>query len=407
MIRYKVQFFFAELILTNHIMYRKLLFIAFIALIFPSFGQDSLVVPTNSSQVIIDNYDRKLTIGGYAQIDYNQPIGRLSKSNGELDVHRLVLLFGYKFNPKLTFVSEIEYEHVSEVYVEQAFINYKINEFINFQSGLLLIPMGYINSYHEPTSFNGVERPNLDGKIIPTTWREIGAGFSGSFKEIGLKYQIYTVNGFKSFDGKANLNGVNALRSGRQKGVESFISFPNFAARADYYGLLGLNLGISAYTGKTESTLYDGKTNIEIADSSVVGMNMIGFDFRFSRKGFILNGQYVLGSFSNTIRYNSFGNTDLASEINGYYIECGYNILRPFDAKTELIVFTRYENYNTHAKVDATITKNDAYNRTEITSGLGWKLDKGVVLKSDIQFFTNKSTTNWDKQLNFGIGLMF
>ncbi|MCG8306360.1 MAG: hypothetical protein MI975_03150, partial [Cytophagales bacterium] len=42
--------------------------------------------------------DRKLTIGGYAQIDYNQPINSGTYNNGNLDIHRLVMLFGYKFN---------------------------------------------------------------------------------------------------------------------------------------------------------------------------------------------------------------------------------------------------------------------------------------------------------------------
>jgi len=65
--------------------------------------------------------DRKLTIGGYAQIDYNQPINSETYNNGVLDVHRLVMLFGYKFNSRTQFITEIEYEHVAEVYIEQAF----------------------------------------------------------------------------------------------------------------------------------------------------------------------------------------------------------------------------------------------------------------------------------------------
>ena len=38
----------------------------------------------------------------------------------------------------------------------------------------MLIPMGITNEYHEPTLFNGVERPSIASVIIPTTWREIG-----------------------------------------------------------------------------------------------------------------------------------------------------------------------------------------------------------------------------------------
>ena len=65
----------------------------------------------------------KLTIGGYAQVDYNQPINSGTKNNGKLDVHRLVLMFGYKFNERLQFITELEVEHVKEVFVEHAFLN--------------------------------------------------------------------------------------------------------------------------------------------------------------------------------------------------------------------------------------------------------------------------------------------
>ena len=51
------------------------------------------------------NNASKLTIGGYVQIDYNEPDG---PAPGKLDVHRLVMLFGYNFNEKVSFLTEIE-----------------------------------------------------------------------------------------------------------------------------------------------------------------------------------------------------------------------------------------------------------------------------------------------------------
>ena len=70
-----------------------------------------------------------LHIGGYGQIDFNlnERDGTIH-NNGKLDVHRLVTFFGFNFNEKASFVSEIEFEHVSEVYVEQAFLDYKIKK---------------------------------------------------------------------------------------------------------------------------------------------------------------------------------------------------------------------------------------------------------------------------------------
>ncbi|MBE9517676.1 MAG: hypothetical protein IMY68_03870, partial [Bacteroidetes bacterium] len=195
----------------------------------------------------------KLTIGGYGQIDYNQLLDNGSYNNGGLDVHRLVLMFGYKFNAKTQFITEIEVEHVKEVFVEQAFLQYEILPWLKLRGGLMLIPMGIINEYHEPSTFNGVERPNLDKYVVPTTWREIGAGFTGTFPSAALSYQLYLVNGFNGYNDEPNLSGSNGFRKGRQKGAESIINSPNLSFKVNYFGLPGLQLGLSGYTGKTQS----------------------------------------------------------------------------------------------------------------------------------------------------------
>ena len=83
---------------------------------------DSIVRYENTADKLLKN-NKGFTIGGYGQLDYNQPISSTTMNNGTLDVHRLVMLFGYNFNERLKFVSEIEYEHVKEVFVEQAFCN--------------------------------------------------------------------------------------------------------------------------------------------------------------------------------------------------------------------------------------------------------------------------------------------
>ena len=167
-----------------------------------------------------------------------------------MDVHRLVMLFGYKFDDKTQFVTEIEYEHVKEVYIEQAFLQHSLNDYVNLRGGLMLVPMGIVNEYHEPTTFNGVERPSVDKSIVPTTWREIGLGLTGKCNEASLRYQVYVFNGFSSAGG--DLGGKHGLRGGRQKGAKSTIDSPNLSAKVDYYGIKGLRLGLSGYLGHSQ-----------------------------------------------------------------------------------------------------------------------------------------------------------
>jgi len=354
----------------------------------------------------------KTMIGGYAGIHYNQPVGGDIRENGNLDVHRMVMLFGYKFDKKVAFYTEIEYEHVSEVYIEQAFFDYKINNYVTLKGGLLLVPMGIINEYHEPTTFYGVERPILDKVVVPTTWREIGLGVSGNIQEVSLRYQAYLMNGFLGYDGEARLRGSDGFRKGRQKGAESVMSSPNLATKVNYYGIRGLNIGAALYAGKTQSTLYNGMDRNDDfaraqADSSVVNLTMLGLDARYDLKAFHIRGQLNFANVGNTASYNTFAGSDVGSRLFGYYVETGYNVLNHTEASTKLIPFVRFEKMNTHASVAEDLTKNDAYNRMVITTGMDWKLNDGVALKADYQFLKNTASNDWDNILNLGVGIWF
>ncbi|MCF6331959.1 MAG: hypothetical protein L3J11_01635 [Draconibacterium sp.] len=353
----------------------------------------------------------KVQIGGYAQIDFNQPVKKDQMSNGTLDVHRMVLLFAYRFNERTNFVTEIELEHVKEVFVEQAFLNYEIKPWLNFRGGLMLVPMGIINEYHEPPTFNGVERPNLDNKIVPTTWREIGAGFTGRIDNVSLKYQLYVMNGFNGYNAGGAFRGTDGFRKGRQKGAESFLSSPNLATKIDYYGILGLKLGFSTYNGKSQSSMYNGidkndAAAIAVADSSVVGISMVGFDARYRKGGFEARGQVNIVNIKNTDQYNDFTGKDLGSQMFGWYAEAGYNLLHTAKTEQKFVPFVRYEMYNTHAKTDGGLSINGMYDRTDVTVGTGWWLATGAVLKADYQVFSDVSD-NSTGQFNLGIGIWF
>ncbi len=402
-------------------MKRSVLFIAATLSIYSAYAQvantDSLTnEPLNSSaNIIAGNSSKRITLGAYAQLDYNQPFGDTVRHNGKLDVHRLILFLGYKFSDRAHFVAEIEIEHVKEVYAEQAFLNYRLDNkgLLNFRTGLLLIPMGIINEYHEPTTYNGVERPNLEAMIVPTTWRELGAGFAGKFDNASLRYQLYLVNGPTSYDGGGKFRGVDGIRKGRQKGAESIISSPNIASKLDYYGIKGMKLGLSGYFGNSQSSLFDGVDESDLnamwaARASEVGIAMGGFDVRYNIKALQVRGQLIYCSLSGTNAYNSLTSSDLGSSMMGYYGELGYDIMSLIkkDSEHNLILFGRYENYNTHFTIDDATLKNDAYNRTDITAGFGYKVAPGAVFKIDYQLLSNAAGGKLN-QFNFGVGIWF
>jgi hypothetical protein len=362
--------------------------------------------------------DGNLKIGGYGGIHYNQPVDAEIRQNGKMDVHRFIMLLGYSFSNNTQFITEIEFEHVVEVYIEQAFLQHKINNFINFRAGLMLTPMGITNEYHEPNLFRGVERPLIDNYIAPTTWREIGAGFMGYILPVSLKYQAYLMNGFLGYNGSPKLSG-SGLRGGRQKGAESIFSAPNFAGKVEYFGIRGLNLGASVYAGDTQSTLYNSvnkndQAALAAADSSVVGLAMLGLDARYSVKGLQLKGQYYYANISNTEQYNRFTAkadstpNDLGSSLTGFYIEAAYNVFRSLkNVYSELTPFVRYEKWNTQNTVEQGFTLNPAYDKQAVITGLEWEMARGALLKADMQFVKSAAQNEYVKTFNAGVGIMF
>lgn len=362
--------------------------------------------------------DGKLNIGGYGEVHYNQPLSKNQKELGTLDVHRMVMFLGYNFSKKTQFISEIEFEYAKELWVEQAFLQHRINKYINLRAGLLIVPMGIINEYHEPTTFNGVERPVIDNRISLSTWREVGLGFSGNLIPVSMKYQLYAVGGLNGYDSKAVFNGSAGLREGRQKGSKAYMSSPALTGKIEYYGIRNLNIGLSGYAGRSQSRLFaklpDDDANMKTkADSSTINIAMVGADARFRLKGLELRGQFYYNLLSNTLQYNRFSrtvsaNNDLGKAMMGFYAEAGYNVFRLLSSTDkEMVPFVRYEFYNTHQSVDAATTQNLSYKNNLITTGLTYRISPNAVIKTDIQFSKSAAADKFSRVFNAGIGVMF
>ena len=149
------------------------------------------------------------------------------------------------------------------------------------------------------------------------------------------------------------------------------------------------------------------------ADSSVVGIAMIGLDSRYTMGGLQLRGQLYYAGLSNTAQYNEFTATeagdynDLGSALSGYYIEAGYNVLRSVETEKQLVPFVRYEQLNTHADTEEMITINPGYKKTVITTGLTLSLTSGAVVKTDLQLIQSGDAGGFSPTFNAGIGVMF
>ena len=169
---------------------------------------------------------RSVSIAGYGEMLYERfaaenEAGALSGRGAQLDFLRAILYAGYRFNDRFLFNSEIEVEHADEISVEFAYVDFQAHAHLGVRGGMLLIPMGLVNEFHEPTVFLGAERPVTENRIIPSTWRENGGGVYGSFDRVA--FRAYVVNGF---NGSGFSSGVSAA-AGRRAGRPGRATWPS------------------------------------------------------------------------------------------------------------------------------------------------------------------------------------
>ncbi len=344
----------------------------------------------------------KVPINGYMEMHLNHD----GINPTTLDFHRFVLLFGYNFSDRIQFVSELELEHgfvegaelSGELELEQAFLNFRLHPKANFRAGMMLTPVGIINLYHEPTSFNGVERPFLDTVILPSTWSSNGAGLVGDLGK-GFHYQAFVMS---------PLNGSffstdEGLRGGRQKGFFENVRNAAAVGRLEYRGLPGLNLGASYWAGETGFDFRDVSGKLQILE----------FDGRFSRGRFDARGQFVLTDLDEAARINRVlqlttgVNPNLAEQMRGYYLEGAFHLL-PSGSAHDLVAFYRYEDFNTQHKMPAGFLPIPQFDRSAQVIGLGYFPHPDVALKFDYTFLDSASIIiDTPNQWNFGVGWWF
>lgn len=358
------------------------------------------------------DFDKQSSLGNlfirmYGEVHYYQPVTEGRFDQGQFDAKRIVALFGYQFDRKTQFVTEWELEHADEIFLEQAFIKHKVASNLSVKAGMILIPMGLVNENHEPNNFYSVDRPIIDKVLVPTTWRDIGAGITGLLPSSNLKYQAFLVNGLLGYAGEsAKFNATNSFRSGRQKGSKTIFSgSPGLSTQLEYFGFSNGRIGLSWYSGKSNSDAFNGiDRNNELlvasADSTTVNTNMFGVHAVFDVNKMTLRSQLIYAINGNVDAYNEFGQTDLGKSSIGLYVEAG----RPFTNNEKWVGFMRYSYLDSVLNIGKIAGVNQGVNHI-LTAGINYNAAQGAVFKIDAQW-TNLHH-NSQLQINSGIGVWF
>lgn len=354
-----------------------------------------------------------LSVGGYGEFLYQnydsklQDGTRAPRETG-LDALRLVLYTGYKFNERIVFNSEVEFEHggysdeskAGEAKVEFAYLDFLIHKAVNVRAGMMLLPVGFINEMHEPPAFLGSQRPLVERRIIPSTWHENGVGIHGELAG-NLSYRLFLVNGMNANpDAETGHEGFTAegIKGGRQFGKEAQANSLAWTGRLDWTPQPGTTLGFSFYRGNSNpvdgaealvTTLWDIH-----AEYRAQGLQLRGL---FSRVANSEAGVAALPGGSEALQ--------TGTRQFGGYLEAGYDLLRG-SGKQALIPFVRYERLNSQQRVVKDVLPDPANDVTVRTYGVSYKPIPNVSVKADWNQIENRARTG-RSQLNLGLGFYF
>jgi hypothetical protein len=169
----------------------------------------------------------RVKVGGYGSTRYEA--SDLKEQKNEFVLRRFVLTVDANIATRLRSYFELEFERFhkleiektvhpangglngeqaiettndSEISLEQAWLQYDIQDWLKLRTGAILVPLGRFNINHDDNRWDLPRRTLVDRgvPVIPSTvaWDELGAGFLGDIPitdEALLDYQLYVMNG--------------------------------------------------------------------------------------------------------------------------------------------------------------------------------------------------------------------
>jgi hypothetical protein len=328
----------------------------------------------------------RVHIGGYGEMHYNSLTAN-DEDKRQLDLHRMVLFFGYDFSDNVRFVSEFEVEHTlvsggsehGAVEIEQAYVELDVFHDAQFRTGVMLMPIGIVNETHEPPTFYGTERPIIETTIIPSTWYSAGISLSKTFDN-GLSYDVLLTEGLKTEDPTTSDDADPFyLKGGKQKASYSDAFDLAVTGRLRYRGITGLEL---ATYGQYQPDL-DQSAEESYADSAT-----------------LLGGHaiYQFGTLTATALFARWDVAGDAAKAAGKDVQQGGYVELSHRQNEKWGVFARHSawseqeddsatqtdfgvNYYPHPdvvfKADYQLQNDDAESRGDINSGDGFNLGMG------------------------------
>lgn len=231
-----------------------------------------------------------IKLGGYFDLEFRD----MQDGDPTFRFHRLVPLIEARISNRIRFQTEIEIEDGSDVGVEFAHLDYRLMQSLQFRGGIVLLPLGRLNLLHDSPIQQLTDRPLLSTKVIPTTLRDAGFGFTGELPELFgegsdlLSYEAYVISGYRGekrdgsgylIDRKDGLRNARTNKSGSKVG--GYKAYENSNGDFALQGRLalrgaGYEVGLSGYYGAWDNNgdldLVQGVLDLEWSPAAITSL---------------------------------------------------------------------------------------------------------------------------------------
>lgn len=355
------------------------------------------------------------SLSGYGAMNYYQFAWQTDTAKrNAIDNERFILALKYRWNDRIRLNTEIEMEHGGtgssvefdrfeefgefefdiskggEVLLEQMNLEFRLSKNLNLQIGRIKVPFALMFSRDEPTDYLTAVNSEMETQILPENWTDNGILLLGKLgKKQQWQYHIALVN---SLDGSA-FNSANWIKRGNQRRFE-MVNAENFAlaTRIDYCPNDNLLIGFSGYGSRSTT---DNRPKPDLKVTTPIGLAEIHFNY--TKNLFRLSGMAMYGVLGNSEALTN-QNRNLSNNLNvkrtpvgasalGAFIETGFvllgkkGLLKNHTLST-LILYGRYDYYDTMLSTQGVVFNNPRWERQSVTVGAVYKIIEEVQLKA-------------------------
>ena len=248
---------------------------------------------------LLDSYGVEPYLHGYVTFEYLAQEGRVNT----FDLHYFNVFVGANIRDLVVPEIQLEHEHGEEFEIRFGQVDLRFDEALIVRAGLFLVPFGRYNEYKYPEFLSKVPRSSTTlthREIIPVAWNDVGVQLRGKWEwaaDRNVNWAVYVANGLEQADADPDDGVVDdggAIRSMRKNFRDRNSSDKAFGGRIGLVPMVGVELGLSAYTG---AYTVDGEQRLSMLG---VDAGYVGHGFTVEFEGVIADQEVSAGDLEKT-----------------------------------------------------------------------------------------------------------